>query len=79
MNKTILVTGATSGFGKAIAKRFAQDGDDMIITGRREELLMELSAALREEYMKWKKQLPRFRKPGKILMCWSTMPGWQWG
>jgi NADP-dependent 3-hydroxy acid dehydrogenase YdfG len=50
MNKTILVTGATSGFGKAIAKRFAQDGDDMIITGRREELLMELSAALREEY-----------------------------
>ena len=50
MNKTILITGATSGFGKAIARRFAQDGDDLIITGRREALLMELSAELRKKY-----------------------------
>ncbi len=50
MNKTILVTGATSGFGMAIAKRFAQNGDDVIITGRREALLMELSAELRKKY-----------------------------
>ncbi len=50
MNKTILITGATSGFGKAIATRFAKDGDDLIITGRREELLMELSAELRKKY-----------------------------
>ena len=50
MNKTILITGATSGFGKAIARRFAQDGDDLIITGRREELLMELSSELRKKY-----------------------------
>jgi hypothetical protein len=50
MNKTILITGATSGFGKAIARRFAKDGDDLIITGRREALLMELSAELRKKY-----------------------------
>jgi 3-hydroxy acid dehydrogenase / malonic semialdehyde reductase len=50
MNKTILVTGATSGFGKAIARRFAQDGDDLIITGRREAILTKLSAKLRKEY-----------------------------
>jgi NADP-dependent 3-hydroxy acid dehydrogenase YdfG len=50
MQKTILITGATSGFGKAIARRFAQDGDDLIITGRREPLLTELSAELRKEY-----------------------------
>ena len=50
MNKTIIVTGATSGFGKAIATRFAKDGDDLIITGRREPLLTELSAKLRKEY-----------------------------
>ncbi len=50
MNKTILVTGATSGFGKAIARRFAQDGDDLIITGRREAILTKLSAELRKEY-----------------------------
>jgi len=50
MKKTILITGATSGFGKAIASRFAQDGNDLIITGRRETILTELSAELRKEY-----------------------------
>jgi 3-hydroxy acid dehydrogenase / malonic semialdehyde reductase len=50
MNKTVLITGATSGFGKAIAKKFAQDGDDLILTGRREDLLTNLSAELRTEY-----------------------------
>ena len=50
MNKTILITGATSGFGKAIARRFAEDGDDLIITGRREALLKALSAELRKKF-----------------------------
>ena len=50
MNKTILITGATSGFGKAIAKRFAEDGDDLIITGRREALLKALSVELRKKF-----------------------------
>jgi 3-hydroxy acid dehydrogenase / malonic semialdehyde reductase len=50
MKKTILVTGATSGFGKAIAARFAKEGNDLIITGRREALLTQLSAELRKKY-----------------------------
>jgi NADP-dependent 3-hydroxy acid dehydrogenase YdfG len=50
MNKTILITGATSGFGKAIATRFAKDGDDLIITGRREAILAKLAAELRKKY-----------------------------
>ncbi len=50
MNKTVLITGATSGFGQAIAVRFAKDGDDLIITGRREALLVKLSAELRKKY-----------------------------
>ena len=50
MNKTILITGATSGFGRAIATRFAEDGDDLIITGRREAILTELSTELRKGY-----------------------------
>ena len=37
MNKTIMITGATSGFGKAIAIRFAENGYNLIITGRRKE------------------------------------------
>ena len=50
MNKTIFVTGVTSGFGKAIARRFAKEGNDLIITGRREELLLELAEDLRKEF-----------------------------
>lgn len=46
MNKTILITGATSGFGKAIAEKFAAENWNCIITGRRKERLDELAAAL---------------------------------
>jgi len=42
MNKIIMVTGSTSGFGKAIATRFAKEGYNIIITGRRKERLDEL-------------------------------------
>jgi len=46
MNKIIMVTGATSGFGKAIAERFAKNGFNIIITGRRKERLDELEKEL---------------------------------
>jgi 3-hydroxy acid dehydrogenase/malonic semialdehyde reductase len=46
MNKTILITGATSGFGKAIAEKFAAENWNCIITGRRKEKLDELAATL---------------------------------
>lgn len=42
MKKTVLVTGATSGFGKAISIKFAEKGHRLIITGRREERLKSL-------------------------------------
>lgn len=47
---TILVTGATSGFGKAIAYKFAETGYDLIITGRREERLEEIESDLKSSY-----------------------------
>ena len=50
MKKTVLITGATSGFGKAIATRFAKEGDDLIITGRREALLTEFADELRKDH-----------------------------
>jgi len=46
MNKIMLVTGATSGFGRAIAMKFAKNGYDVIITGRRKERLDELEKEL---------------------------------
>jgi len=46
MNRKILVTGATSGFGRAIAEKFAASGDDIIVTGRRTPRLLELAEQL---------------------------------
>jgi 3-hydroxy acid dehydrogenase/malonic semialdehyde reductase len=46
MNKTIMITGATAGFGKATAVIFARNGYNIIITGRRKELLDELEKEL---------------------------------
>ena len=50
MNKTILITGATSGFGKAIAYLFAKHQYNIIITGRREERLLEVKRELESDY-----------------------------
>lgn len=46
MNKYILITGATAGFGEATAEIFAQDGWNLIITGRRQERLEALKTKL---------------------------------
>ena len=37
--KKILVIGATSGIGEALASRFVQEGSSVIVTGRRQEKL----------------------------------------
>lgn len=50
MNKTILITGATSGFGKAMAEKFAADHWNCILTGRREDRLLLLAEELRSTY-----------------------------
>jgi 3-hydroxy acid dehydrogenase/malonic semialdehyde reductase len=44
--KTLLVTGATAGFGEAIARRSLHDGHRVIATGRRMERLEQLASDL---------------------------------
>jgi NADP-dependent 3-hydroxy acid dehydrogenase YdfG len=50
MSKIILITGASSGFGKATATRFAAGGWNVILTGRRKEKLEALAKALKANY-----------------------------
>jgi NADP-dependent 3-hydroxy acid dehydrogenase YdfG len=49
-NKIILVTGATSGFGKAIAEKFAAAGWNCILTGRRADRLNSIAADLKSRF-----------------------------
>ena len=49
MNKTVLITGATSGIGLACARKFSQNGDRLILTGRNEQRLKEICKELREK------------------------------
>ncbi len=46
MKKTVLITGASSGFGEAIARRFAEMGFSLVLAARRLERLQQLSESL---------------------------------
>ena len=50
MSKTAVITGATSGIGAEYARRLAADGYDLIITGRRQEIIEKLADDLRKNH-----------------------------
>lgn len=50
MQKITFITGATAGIGKATAIKFAEKGHDLIITGRREALLKEISEEIEKQF-----------------------------
>ena len=47
-NKSVVVTGASSGMGKAIVERFAKEGANIIAVARRKERLDELAESLKD-------------------------------
>ena len=49
-NKVAFITGATSGIGKEFACRFAGKGFDLIITGRRKQILAEVASVISSTY-----------------------------
>jgi uncharacterized protein len=50
MGKTALVTGATTGIGAAYAKRLASEGYNLVVTGRRKEIIDKLANQLSTQY-----------------------------
>ena len=50
MNKIVLITGATSGIGEACARKYAANGDRLILTGRRADRLNALKIELEKDF-----------------------------
>jgi 3-hydroxy acid dehydrogenase / malonic semialdehyde reductase len=50
MNRTVLITGASSGFGEACARKFATSGDNLVLLARRKERLDALSHSIQNEF-----------------------------
>lgn len=49
-NKNVLITGSTSGVGEASAELFAQEGANVIVSGRNAEKARSIAASIAEKY-----------------------------
>jgi len=74
-----MVTGASSGIGKATATLFAKNGYNLIITGRREQRLEELKEKLKRKYgVKVKILLFDIRKNAEVKKAFKSLDeNWQ--
>lgn len=75
MPKIVFITGATSGFGKACAYKFASNGYDVIMNGRRADRLQQLADEIENKYNVAVLQLPfDVREEKTVFDTISQMP-----
>ena len=78
-----MITGATSGIGLACARKFAENGDRLILTGRNEHILAKIRKELTakgtqlmtlafdvRDRQKAKKFIDELPEEWRRLMCW---------
>jgi NADP-dependent 3-hydroxy acid dehydrogenase YdfG len=81
--RTALITGATSGFGEAFARRVLAGGGRVIATGRREERLKAFADEVHTDRLLTAALDLRDGAGIKALVAelppaFSTTPGWPW-
>jgi 3-hydroxy acid dehydrogenase/malonic semialdehyde reductase len=75
MSKIALITGATSGIGKACAELFAAQGYQLILLGRREVLLAEVAKSLEDKYaIEVKTDYSGCQDSGRFVLPLETLP-----
>ena len=78
MKKIVLITGATSGIGLACARKFAENGDKVILTGRNEQRLSEIRKELEAKGAKVLTLTFDVRDREKATKCIEELPAeWQ--
>ena len=78
MNKIVLITGATSGIGLACARKFAENGDRLILTGRNEQRLNEIRKELTDKGRDVLTLVFDVRDREKAMKCIRELPEeWQ--
>ena len=78
MNKIVLITGATSGIGMACARKFAENGDRLILTGRNVDRLNDIQEELSAKGTEVKTLVFDVRDREKAEKCLSELPKeWQ--
>ena len=78
MNKIVLITGATSGIGMACARKFAENGDRLILTGRNVDRLNGIQEELSAKGTEVKTLVFDVRDREKAEKCLSELPKeWQ--
>ncbi|MFD1550772.1 short-chain dehydrogenase [Putridiphycobacter roseus] len=73
MENTLLITGASSGIGREFAHIHAENGGDIVIVARREELLLTLKSELEEKEVKVKVIVKDLTEPDAVKSIYEEL------